>query len=259
MSRFHSGIMLGLFLVVFSLGPNSDLFGEEEKTQYLGQFLGDSYIEIEGSQGLLDLNRDFTIEMWVGWQPTGRNEYFAGDEAWPGMSDQIKVQGNCGWVLRKLAREKYEVLDFTFGCKEKGWVNVKGQYQKTTEAVHLVVSRYRDVVALIANGQIVAQQNVRGLTILPAPTPIYLGPRKHGHRRTLNGTIGFFRMANVAHYRKVPFRPKLIEEPDKNDLVFYSFREIDDGKLIDRTAESRDGVVRTTHNGVSHNVKFTSE
>jgi hypothetical protein len=259
MSRVKPGIAFPLFLVAFFLAPCSLLFSGDAKTQYLGQFMGNSYIEVEGSQGLFNLNKDFTIEMWVSWQPTGRSEYFAGDEAWPGMSDQIKVQGNCGWVLRKLAREKYEVLDFTFGCKEQGWVNVKGKYQKTTDAVHLVVSRYRDVIALIANGQIVAQQNVKGLTILPAPTPIYLGPRKHGHRRTLNGTIGFFRMANVAHYRKAPFRPKLVEEPDKNDLVFYDFREIDDGKLIDLSAESRDGVTKAAHDGISHNVKFTSE
>lgn len=259
MSFFHSCLTVSLFMVVLSYGPHFPLFGEEEKTQYLGQFQGDSSIEIEDSQGLLDLNKDFTIEMWVGWQPTGRDEFFAGDEAWPGMSDRIKVQGNCGWVLRKLARAKYEVLDFTFGCKEKGWVSVKGQYEKTTPAVHLVVSRFNDVIAVIANGQVVAQQNVRSLTILPAPTPSYLGPRKHGHERTFHGTIGFFRMANVAHYRNAPFRPKLIEEPDQDDLVFYNFREIDDGNLVDLPGDSGNGVTRTTHPGISHNVKFTSD
>jgi hypothetical protein len=259
MSAFHSRITILLFLTVSSLNPELHIFGEEEQTHNLGQFLGNSFVEIEDSQGLIDLNKDFTIEMWVSWQPTGRNEYFAGDEAWPGMSNQIHVQGNCGWVLRKLAREKYEVLDFTFGCKEMGWVNVKGQYQKTTPAVHLVVSRFKDVIAVIANGQIVAQQNVRGLTILPAPTATYLGPRKYGHERTFNGTIGFFRLSNIAHYRKTPFRPKLIEEPDKNDLVFYNFREIKNGSLIDLTQDSGTGVTRPAHHGLSHNVKFTSD
>jgi len=259
MAHFRCSMTVSLFLIVLSFGQSSPLIGEEEKTQYLGQFQGDSRIEIHDSQGLLDLNNDFTIEMWVSWQPTGRNEYFAGDEAWPGMTDLIKVQGNCGWVLRKLAREKYEVLDFTFGCKEQGWVSVKGQYAKTTPAVHLVVSRFKDVIAVIANGQVIAQQNVRGLTILPAPTSSYLGPRQHGHERTFHGTIGFFRMANVAHYRKVPCRPKLIEEPDKDDLVFYNFRQIENGNVVDQTGDSGNGVTRKAHHGVTHNVKFTSD
>lgn len=242
----------GLLLI-----PSVELYADDEPLRYAGIFENNAYIEIEKSEGLLDLNKDFTIEMWLGWQPSGRNEYFAGDEAWPSMSSQIQVQHECGWVLRKLARKDYEVLDFTFGCKESGWVSVKGQFQKTTDAVHLVVSRYRDVISVIANGQLVAQKDVKGLTILPAPTPIYLGPRKHGHQRTFEGGIGFLRLANAAYSRTAPFQPQLIEASDEHDLVFYDFRKIENGKLVDLAVVSRNGLGHTANHGVCHNVQFT--
>lgn len=253
-------LVINTFLALFlSLISQARLSATDEAVQSVGKFAGDSYVEIEQSQQLLDLNRDFTIEMWVSWQPSGRKEYFAGDEAWPSMSSQIQVEHECGWVLRKLARKDYEVLDFTFGCKESRWVSVKGEFQKTTEAVHLVVSRYRDVISVIANGQVVAQKDVKGLTILPAPTPIYVGPRKHGHQRTFQGTIGFFRLANAAYSRAVPFEPQLIEGPAENDLVFYDFRKIEDGKLIDLATVSRNGLGNTANHGMCHKVQFVQQ
>src|SRR5262249_33647040 len=50
---------------------------------------------------LLDLNKDFTIEMWVRFPPQDKKTlYLAGDEAWPDMSPEVKVSCSCGWVLR---------------------------------------------------------------------------------------------------------------------------------------------------------------
>lgn len=260
MSRSSIRLVLNALLVLFlSFTSPVQLPAADETVQYLGQFADDAYVEIEGSEGLLDLNKDFTIEMRVSWQPSPPRAYFAGNEAWPGMSDQIKVQTQCGWVLRKIAGNDFDELDFTFACKGKNWVRVKGRFRKTTDTVHLAVSRDRDVISLFANGQIVAQKNVSGFTIVPSPTPLYLGPRNHGHQRTFNGTISFFRLANVALYRNAPFQPPSIEEPGEHDLVFYSFRRIKGGKLIDQTGFSRNGVTRPTHNGDSHNVRFTQK
>ena len=79
--------------------PKPDASAAQEKGVADGlsaQFAGRSYIEIQKSAGALDLDHDFTIEMWAKWQRPDAWDVFAGDEAWPSMSSEVPVVGGAG-------------------------------------------------------------------------------------------------------------------------------------------------------------------
>lgn len=243
MRIFHLSYLVILFGISLCCTA-SNLFADDEKpTQLIGQFVDRAYVEVTKSKDALDISDDFTIELLARWQPAQRYEYFAGNEAWPDMSDSIKVQNNCGWVLRKIFKEKAEMIDFTFGTKETGWFSIRGPFARNSEWVHIVVSRFNDNIAIIVNGQLAATQSVKGLTYLPCPTEIYLGPRKHSTDRQLNSSMAFFRMANKAHFRKVPFKAKLPKKPDEEDLVYYDFKQSKRDTLIDLSGNDRHGIL----------------
>src|SRR5262249_12142580 len=73
-------------------GPPSG--AQPSKSPYLW-LTGQNRVELENTAGMIDLNGEFTVEMWVKF---GKGvHYFAGDETWPGVAN---VDRPYGWILR---------------------------------------------------------------------------------------------------------------------------------------------------------------
>lgn len=192
---------------------------------------------------MLDLSKDFTIEMWVRWQSSNRPEYFAGDEAWPKMSPEVDTIYKSGWVLRKIpGRRNSDMLNFTFGTIEGGWVDLSYRFVRSGGSVHLAVCRRDDKISLYANGKRLVSKSIEGMTLVASPTGIFLGGTKFGsEKRRLMGDIAVFRISDEARYR-ITYKPKLHLDNDEHTLVLYDFlKQTATGKAEDLSGHSRHG------------------
>ncbi len=175
------------------------------------QFKGRSYVELEKTGGLLDLNASFTVEMWVRVSRSTSVNYLAGDEAWPGMSPEISTKSLCGWVLRTRGEQGgLSALDFTIATKNE-WIYVIGKAQLEQDRwYHVAVSKSPDMIRLYVNGDECLSRSCKGLEFIPSPTDLYLGVRKNAHTdRSFEGAIRAFRVSSGA-------RPQNELKPDQH-------------------------------------------
>jgi hypothetical protein len=228
------------FLVAFA-HPLILLAADEPKAA--AKFVEQAGIELAKTEKLLKLNKDFTIELLAKWQP-GR-VYLAGDEAWPGMSDYIKVAETSGWVLRTDAAGNKETLDFNVATKEKAWISLKGDIPlKRPEWNHIAIGRKKDTLVLFFNGVTVAQSPLGGLTLIGSPTPLYIGVRDHAFAgRRMNGYIAKFGVSQTFRFPQGP-KPGLVFKNDKLSLLLLSLDGQQGGVVNDLTGNGHLGVLR---------------
>lgn len=233
-------VAVAVTLAVFRVGH-----GDDDTGPYVARFSKRTHIEIQESTRLLDLNDDFTIEVWVKWIYPGRFECIAGDEAWPEMSPRIKVDSPCGWILRKRLKDKQEVLEFNVGAEGKNWLNVGGLLPKSAIPgiwQHVAVCRRGTIITLYLNGRRLAAKSVRNLTLLTSPTPIFLGVREDAHPdRQFEGFVRQFHIANHARYLQ-SFKPDSEFKADgDHSLVLFTFDSPEDNLITDSSGKGHHG------------------
>ena len=214
-----------------------------DKPKAAGRFTDEAGVELAKTEKLLNLDKDFTIEMLAKWQPS--TIYLATDEVWPGMSDRLKVTETAGWALRTKFEKDKEILDFTVATQEKQWISLKAEIPlKRPEWNHIAVGRKKDSLVLFFNGVTVAQSPLGGLTLVESPTPMYLGVRTHsfGNRR-MNGYIAKFAVAQTFRFPQGP-KPGLIFKNDKLTLLSLSLDGQVGGVVNDSTGNGHVGVLR---------------
>jgi hypothetical protein len=213
------------------------------------RFTGRSYVELARTRGLLDLNRDFSIEMWARWSPLAEKPlYLAGDEAWPGMSPNVHVPRPCGWVLRTTAPEGgRRAVDFTIAAgsgKESQWVRVVGAPGTDSGGwQHVAVCKSADEIRVYWNGKLHARQACKGQRFVASPTDLYLGVRQDAHvDRSFDGDVREFRLSSAVLYTR-DFHPEpvwhLVE--DRTDLVFLDFWHNDGANIRDASGKEHHG------------------
>lgn len=238
------------------------LVAPNDSTTGFARFAGNSRIEIAKSAKMLDLRKDFTIEIWTRFQKSIQDQYFAGNEAWPRMSPRVKVAYNCGWVLRKRRQRDFrgrpskrgaDRLEFTFGTLQGGWTTLSYKFKPSGAALHLAVCRKGDWLTMSANGQPVARKNLRGVSVVMSPTPIYLGGRRYAPAdRKFRGDIQAFRISDKSRYGTSRFKPPISLKADKHCLVLYDFRQQSDKtKAVDLSEHKRHGTLNNVFLQVS--------
>lgn len=222
---------------------NPNLLIAAEKPKAAGRFADRAGVELVKTEKLLNLDKDFTIEILAKWQPS--TIYLATDEVWPTMSDQLKVTETAGWAIRTQFDGNKETLDFTVATQEKQWVSLTAAIPlKRPEWNHIAVGRKKDTLVLFFNGVTVAQSQLGGLTLVESPTPMYLGVRAHalGNRR-MNGYIAKFAVAQTFRFPQGP-KPGLVFKNDKNTLLLLSLDGQQGGVVNDSTGNGHLGVLR---------------
>jgi hypothetical protein len=210
------------------------------------------HVELDKTRGALDLQKPFTIELWTRWDADAGDRvlYLAGDEAWPGMSEQIPVTAACGWVIRldKAKDGGKRAVEFSAGASGKGvreWVGVVTPEQavKPEQWQHVAVCRTTSELRIYWNGKLVAKKPVAGVTLLAAPTNAFLGVRKDSYpNRDFAGDIRAFRISTKALYTDA-FIPKAELTHDDATLVLLDFAAADDKQIPDLSGEKHHGTV----------------
>jgi len=214
------------------------------------KFADKDFVEIQNSAGLLKLNSDFTIEVWCRWNERQPYASLAADELWPKMSPQsLAVDHDCGWILRREAREIKPVLQFTVGTSMGEWLFLNAALPKRRPAAglspwqHVAVCRSADSLGMFLNGKLVATDSISGIELVASPTPLYVGTRRdaHGNSR-FDGLMRAFRVSQTCRYEK-GFEPATFWAADEETLVLYNFSLDDDGMVVDHSGLEHHGVV----------------
>lgn len=206
------------------------------RESYAARFTDQAHVEIQNSEGLLNLNRDFTIEVWARWPADSQSEYLAGDEAWPQYPKDISVTRTRGWVLRYRVFEGKPVLDFTVAIDDsREWLSTMAPVQVDQQWHHVAACRTKDTIVLYLDGEPIAQSKVDA-ALVSSPTPVYLGCRKQCFAdRRFTGDIGRFRISNSARYSE-PFMPQGNWTSDERTLIHFDFRSPAKGRTIRDTS-----------------------
>lgn len=194
------------------------------RESYAARFSNQAHIEVRNSEGILNLNHDFTIEIWARWPPGSQSEYLAGDEAWPQYPKDIRVDRTHGWVLRYRVFEGKPILDFTVAISDpREWLSTMAPVQVDSQWHHVAACRRKDKIVLYLDGEPIAESKVDA-ALVPSPTPVYLGCRKHCFAdRLFTGDIGRFRISNSARYAE-PFAPQGDWTSDERTMLHFDFR-----------------------------------
>src|SRR5262249_31835123 len=154
---------------------------------------------LANTAGMIDLNGEFTVEMWVKF---GKElNYLAGDETWPGVA---KVERPYGWVLR--IREDKR-LDFTAGAGIAGrpglqWAGGRGggPVGCDDDWHPLAVSGGREGIDVFLDGKPYLHQTKSNITFMNSPFNIFLGPAALTIDRPVNCHFKAFRVSGKQHY-----------------------------------------------------------
>ena len=214
------------------------------RESYAARFTNQAHVEIQNSEGLVNLNRDFTIEVWARWPPASQSEYLAGDECWPQYPKHLALDRARGWVLRYRVWEGKPVLDFTVAIRnEREWLSTLAAVKVDQQWHHVAACRTKDRIVLYLDGEPIAENKVESAALIPSPTPVYLGCRKGCYPdRQFTGEIGRFRVSNVARYPQ-PFDPQGNWPSDERTLIHFDFRSpAKEGAIRDRSGNDLAGV-----------------
>jgi hypothetical protein len=193
------------------------------------RFRNKAYVELADSDGLLDLNGNFTIEMWVRWHEGV--QYLVGDQAWRGVA--APVERASGWILRvKPGPDRRGALELELAATNVEWLFLSGQPVLGPERWHhLAVSKTPDAARLFSNGKLYAAKPCKAEKFVPCPSPLYLGVRKDSPPdRSINAEVRAFRVSGKALYIK-DFSPAQTLDKTASTLVLLDF-SLGQGKTI---------------------------
>ncbi len=217
--------------------PNRAPEAPPSNSDYVVQFSGRQFVEIANTTGALDVNGDFTIEIWIRWprRPDENLQSIATDEAWQYLDD---VDRTHGWVLRTRPAGSRYVLDFTVAGEVTPWLNTfSSPIQHTGEWHHIAVCKSAREIRIHLDGKTVGARRFSE-TFVPSPIPLCLGPPHLAPAdRRLDGQVQSFRISSIARYTG-DFTPPTSFERDGNTVVLLGFSH---GHAEDLSGNGRHG------------------
>lgn len=224
----------------------------EEPSSYL-HFAGwQDHVELEKTQGCLELNKPFTIEMWCRWNLDVADNMvqMAGDETWPGMNPAVPVKKAGGWAMRliQIRNTDKQYLQFNASAVNHGkeeWYSVDSPYLRINPEKwhHVAVCRDKAEIRLFWNGRLMGRRSCEGVTFLPSTTNIFLGVRKHAWMgRQFIGDIHACRLSKQALYSD-HFTPTKMLSKDQSTLLLLDFNAADAETVPDISGHGRNGKI----------------
>jgi hypothetical protein len=190
------------------------------------------FVLVENSRGALDLNKDFTIELWLGAHRAPGE--VAGDMAWNSSGQPKAVSG---WALRGVKTPEGYRMEFTVVAADGQLITLPGVSANFgRDPHHVAVCRAGDELRMFIDGKSTSKQNA-SQPLASGPGPIFLGvagTAPEGSRVRAN--VHSFHVSSVARYGN-DFQPSLFTSDDQS-LVLLDFGA---GNTDDLSGHGRSG------------------
>jgi hypothetical protein len=226
--------------------------GAEKVSPFAVRLSGKNHIRLANTKDLLDLNKPFTIEMWVRWRGTPKGEIsLAGDDVAPGVVPGAVRLG--GWVLRASAPTSGQrAVEFAVAdpnpVPRGDWFLLRGDLKPESDAwQHIAVSRMPtpapESIRIYRNGEINCIRPCPRKSFVPSHTDLFLGVRQPAPEdRTVEADIRAFRISSGVRYPR-PFTPPAGFGPDRDDLLLLDFSTGKGISLTDRSGKGHNGTI----------------
>jgi hypothetical protein len=158
------------------------------------------HVQLAKTEGLIDLNGSFTVEMWV--RTYAGTNYLVGDESWPNVGPPLAPNiRTAGWIFRIDDDRSFSVA---IGTTTGMWWEVRGQLPPSSlDWDHFAVVKTMKELRIFRNGKLVANKTVKGEKFVPTPGDLFLGVRKDGNAdRKVNAEIRAFRITKAPIYQQ---------------------------------------------------------
>jgi hypothetical protein len=209
---------------------------------------GQDRVELANTAGMIDLNGEFTVEMWVKF---GKEvQYFAGDEHWPGVA---AVKRTSGWVLRihpdPLNQQMSFRLNFTAAVKIDDrpmveWAEERGKdpFVFDDRWHHLAISGGREGIDVFVDGQLYLHMKTANITFVNSPGNLFLGRTNNDSYRRVNCRFKAFRVSGKPLYSR-PFTPPVEFAKTDDTLLLLDFSAGKGDKLPDLSGHGHHGTI----------------
>jgi hypothetical protein len=200
----------------------------------------DRRVELANTAGMIDLNGEFTVEMWVKF---GKGvQYFAGDEAWPDVDKDVKRAA--GWVLRiREDRMNFTAAAFPDRPKQE-WAEERGAVIAADDNWHhLAVSKSREVVNVFLDGKPYLSMKTENIRFENSPSKLFLGSTNPQPSRRVNCHFKAFRVSGKPLYSQTFTPPAEFTKTD-DTLLLLDFSAGKGETLPDLSGHAHHGTIR---------------
>ncbi len=246
------GKLLGLGVIFTFCYLGTARADNEEASSYLHFASRNDHVELDKSRGAIDLQKPFTIELWVRWDADiiDKKQYLAADEAWKGMSEKIPVTAECGWVIRTtpVKDADKQAIEFVIGASKAGtrsWLTLTTGTQRVEANAwqHVAICRTATDLRIFWNGKPTVRRSVAGLELHSAPSNIFLGVRKDAWEdRQFVGDIRACRLSSKSRYDE-KFAPQIPKDKDEWTIAILDLATAEDGRVSDLSGNKHHGTV----------------
>jgi hypothetical protein len=201
---------------------------------------GQGHVELKDTAGMIDLNRPFTVEMWVKF---GKGvHYFVGDEAWADSGPVLRpnITHPHGWVLR-IQDERMNITLAQAGKND--WVGLVGPRIKFDDQWHhIAVSKGGNSLQVFLDGSGYLHVNTADIRFVNCPLNLFLGPNNANGDRALNCAFRAFRVSDKQVYAG-PFTPPRQFRKTEDTLLLLDFSAGEGRILPDQSGRGHHGLI----------------
>ncbi len=211
--------------------------------QFALRFGGNDRLEIVNSRGLVDVQKPFTIEMWLRFSPDEDSHWLTGDLVFGPNHPEASRTNPAGWqfwiMKTEAGRQRIAVATGKgflgeFLIKENAWR-------------HLAVCRSENQFLVFVDGRRAAAQPVELLTahLTPSPVNLYIGGHEYLHPTqpiAFRGDLRAYRVSSVCRYLD-NFAPAELLPNDDSTSVLLDFSGDTPDAVADLSGGGHDGRV----------------
>lgn len=186
---------------------------------------GSAYAYCDTNLDGLDLTGDFTIEYWL---KPGTNDYYQL------MGKNRFGVNTSGWLIKKPSSEfkfgwTYTPNEIGIADNPSGlnsWVHFAFTYDKENQSLKSFI-----------NGELVKTSNI-DINITPSPENFFIG-KENGTQNWYVGNLDELHISNSVRYTE-SFTVSSQRNIDENTILYYSFEEVVNNKVLDISGNGRD-------------------
>lgn len=206
-------------------------------------FRGNDRVELADSRGLIDLQKPFTFEVWLRFEPEKNTHWIAGDLIIGPNHADVPAGGIAGWQLfvpqtqagrHRIAFSTREGYASDFPVVANGWHHLAASGDTRRVTVHVNGRRS-------ASGEISTLQS----SFVASPIPIHIGGHEFLHANQppgFTGDLRALRISSICRYT-ANFQPSPVLVSDADTQVLLDFPGSTGNTITDASGHGHHGTI----------------
>jgi hypothetical protein len=208
------------------------------------RFRGGDFVALEGTAGLIDPFRPFTVEMWVRFRPDVQSHFLFGDAVFGGVHPDVPNGVTAGWQVWVMKGDRGEHRIAV--AAQQGFGSLVAA--KADVWRHLAVCGGDGRISIFLDGRPTGQRAADAIqaTYSPSPLPLHIGAHPYLHPDQpagLQGDVRAFHISSVCRYVDGFQVPEVLSR-DEHTEVLLDFAGNLSNRIADLSGNDHHGVLQ---------------